>query len=280
MMQVTNVKVGFSRLRRPADFEHQNPSVEFSATLDPGDSHEAAARTLMIDAVGVSYNALGYGVPDKIAQALASGVVPDGGTVEATTEEATQEASEAAEKPKPRGRKPGSKNTRPKKNTKAAAEAEAEQKAAIEAAAAEANNADSIPDDGEDTVEANQLADEKAAGAVGMDDADSIPDDGDERPKDQISTNPEDRVDPDADDIPDDGPAEAPANTVETIEFTAQDLNAMIGKLLNEQRVTLKDAKSITRHFQVARVHDLDATQVIEARNMLEEIMEARKKDD
>lgn len=270
-MQVTNLKVGFSRLRRPADFEHQNPNVEFTATLDDGDDAALAARTLMIDAVTVSYNALGYDVPAKIAQALAEGKAPAGGTVETETEEATQEASEAAEPAKkPRGRPAGSKNTRPKKNTKAAKEAEEAQKAAI---AAEA---------------------EKAT----ADDSDGIPDD-DKPAMPQISTNPENRVDPDADSIPDDDdkPA-APAaeaekaaeedngipddtevastGATETVDLTANDLNVMIGSALKANKLSLPDARSITRHFKVARVHDLSPEQVVQARDMLEKMMEAK----
>lgn len=289
-MQITNIRVSYLRERQPAQYEKQTPAIELAAVLDEGDDYSACARTLMLEAATIAYNAMGFDVPAKIPQKLANGEVPEGGEVIVGGTLPTEEASEAAEKPaeKPKrksGRPAGSKNTRPKAGTKAAKKVEEEQKAAI--AAAEAEKAKD-------------------------DDADSIPDD-DDKGMPQVSTNPENRVDPDADSIPDDdaGVAEAPltvssdaddipdddAETVgvedtgdptdaieqaesksaETVDFTAADLNTMIGTLLQSDKLSLPDAKSITRHFQVARVHDLNPEQVLEARSMIEKMLEARK---
>ena len=75
-MQVTNVTVSFTREKQPAQYEKSAPAVGYSAVLSDGENHEAAARELMISATRVVYNGLGYEVPPKVAEALASGKVP------------------------------------------------------------------------------------------------------------------------------------------------------------------------------------------------------------
>jgi hypothetical protein len=252
-MQVTNVRVSFLREKQPAQFEKATPSVEFAATLDEGEDHEAAARQLMIDATRVVYNGIGYDVPARVVTALASGTVPSELSVTTETEETAPEAPEAAveptesseSKPKSRGRPKGSKNTRPKKGTKAAEEAE------------------------------------KAAGAAVSDE--SVP--GEEAPS-AISTG-EPRVGPEDDPadhgIPGDeevpGPTPQDQDPVDGTpeEFTPKDLHALIISLVQAtpKRLSVANAKQILAHFKVARAQDLTNEQALEGKAMVEKMLAA-----
>lgn len=241
-MQVTNVRVSFLREKQPAQFEKSRPEVEFAAALDQGDDHLATARQLMTDAATIVYAGIGYAVPAKVAQALASGDVPAELSVATETTEAAEAAPEAAEeapKPKAKGRPKGSKNTRPKKGTKAAAEAEA-----------------------------------KAAAAKEADD-DGIP--GDDEAPQNISTG-EERINPD-DDVPgDDETPEAETETeAEETEFTPKDLHTLIMSHVNATPRTLSvaNAKQVLAHFKVARAQDLSNEQALEGKGLVEKMIAA-----
>jgi len=318
-MQVTNVRVSFLRERQPAQYEKATPAVEFTATLEDGEDYAGRARQLMTEATTLAYNALGYEVPGSVQAALNAGNIPAGLDVDKgvatleplTAERATVDGSPppadesvAEEKPKNKGGRPvGSTSKKPRKGSKAwKAEQEEIEKAKREAAQADIDAA----------REREAVADE------GVPDLDAEPQ------KPQISTNPENRVDPDdipgdddmeagppdgtlsirptskdeADDIPDDDPivkgeveiedaieaaerdaaekatAEDKAN--DTVELTSQDLNGMIAAAIKANKVTLPDAKSIRRNFNVARVQDLTPEQVLQARDMLEKMIAAK----
>jgi hypothetical protein len=51
MPTVTNATVGYSRKKRPGDFEDRTPAVSFSVQFDEGDDHVAFTRQMMHDAV-------------------------------------------------------------------------------------------------------------------------------------------------------------------------------------------------------------------------------------
>jgi len=251
-MHVTNVRVSFLREKQPAQYEKAAPAVEFVATLDEGDDHEATARQLMIDATSIVYAGIGYDVPAKVAKALVTGVATADLSVATKTVEAPTETSETPEetpedkpKTKPRGRPVGSKNTGPKKETAAA-------KRKREAAEAAAKDSDGIPGD------------------------DEVP--GDEPKKDSLSTG-EARVGPDDDpadhDIP--GDDEVPAEKTET-EFTAKDLHTMIMSHVSAtpQTLSVANGRTILAHFKVARAQDLTPEQVIKGKDMVEKMVEAQ----
>lgn len=69
-MQVHTVTVSYSRTKQPKDYENANPEVSFSATLDEGEDHVAAAARLMGDACRTVYAGLGMTVPVAVARAL------------------------------------------------------------------------------------------------------------------------------------------------------------------------------------------------------------------
>lgn len=46
-MNVTNIRVSFSRQVRPADYENANAHVEFAAVVDEGEDHSAVAAELL-----------------------------------------------------------------------------------------------------------------------------------------------------------------------------------------------------------------------------------------
>ncbi len=246
-MQVTNVRVSFLREKQPAQYEKAAPAVEFVATLDQGDDHVATARALMTDAATIVYAGIGYDVPERVAAALTSGIVPAELSVDTKTTEAAETAPEAARgttatedaKPKPRGRPKGSTNTGPKKETAAA-------KRKREAAEKEAAE---VPGDGD------------------------VP--GDE-PKPNISTgeariNPEDGI-PGDDNVPE---GIVPGSDDEVPEFTPKDLHTMIIELVQAtpRRLSVANAKAVLAHFKVARAQDLSNEQAVEGKKMVEEML-------
>lgn len=244
-MQTTNVRVSFLREKQPAQYEKAAPAVEFSAVLEEGEDHEAAARALMISASTVVYNALGYDVPARVALALASGKVPAELSVATETVDAPPAASETAgetpqteaEPPKKRGRPRGSTNTAPKKET-------AKAKREREAKEAEANAAE---DDG-------------------------VP--GEETPN--ISTG-EERVDPNnTDGIPgDEDGGDKREEHVPTDEFTPKDLHRLIMSHVNATPRTLSvaNAKQVLANFKVARAQDLTDDQAVEGKALVEKMV-------
>ena len=257
-MQVTNIRVSFSRKKQPVQYEEIAPAVEFSAVLDDDECYVKATRTLLYNAAEAVYAGIGYNIPEKIATALRNGdslngtvtthTVAHDPTVQSTPTEAvegdlyTQEDIDAhgvedkptEEKPKARGRPRGSKNTAPKK-TKVDKEAEA---------------SDEIPEDAPN-----------------------------------IRTSPEDRVDPaDTDGIPGDDSvpvtqeplpsgetevAEQPAD-----EYTAKDLHDFVRSAVSKKEVSVANAKQIQAHFRVKRLRDLSSEQAVEGRDMLLKMME------
>lgn len=245
-MQVTNARVSFLREKQPAQYEKAAPAVEFTAILDQGDDHLAIARQLMTDAATIVYAGIGYALPDRVAQALASGKVPAElsvatGSTEAapTAPEAAGEAPETeAEKPKTRGRPRGSKNTAPKKGTAAAKKAE-------EAAAAAKDN-DGIP--GEDDPTPNI-----STGKVRIGPEDDIPGE-DETPSDQREE-----------------------NTPNDAEFGPKDLHTLIMLHVNATPRTLSvaNAKQVLAHFKVARAQDLTDEQAVEGKALVEKMVAA-----
>jgi hypothetical protein len=248
-MQVTNVRVSFLREKQPAQFEKSRPEVEFAAALDQGDDHLATARQLMTDAATVVYAGIGYAVPDRVAQALASGVVPAELSVATETTEAAEAAPEAAEEAtepkKGRGRPKGSKNTAPKKETAAAKR----KREAAEAEAAKEADTDGIPGD-----------DEPSAISTG-----------------EARVGPED--DPADHGVEDDGipgEDEAPAEEAET-EFTPKDLHTLIMSHVNATPRTLSvaNAKQVLAHFKVARAQDLTNEQALEGKALVEKMVAA-----
>ena len=235
-MQVTNLTVSFLREKQPVQFEKSRPAVEFTAVLDDGEDHVAAARKLMTEAATIVYAGIGYDVPDRVAAALAGGEIPDGGTV--VTEKVKTAAPEApaasvkgpsakqdAEKPKRgRGRPKGSKNTAPK----------ADSKAAKEAAAAATSD-----------IPGNERTD----------------------PENPISNVPSAEVpEPQTTGVP--SVEQAP-----TGEFTAKDLHTLINSSIKDGKLSIQNAKKLMAHFKVARAKDLTPEQVAEGRVMLTQMI-------
>jgi hypothetical protein len=260
-MQVNNVRVSFQRKKQPASYEEAAPAVEFAATLDDGEDHVAAAVGLLTEAQTIVYAGLGYGLPDKVSEALAavSGNKPalvSGNIVAKTVVESAPETDKPAEEPaetpeepaaepvkRGRGRPKGSKNTAPKKGTKAAEEQAA---AGVADTAAKTAADDGLP-----------------------------PEDTEDETDRQISASPEDRQNPDDDLPPDDDagtPTEAPSGGADA-EFTAKDLHKMITDAYSAKKLSLANAKSVLAHFRVARAQDLTAEQALEGKTMVEKML-------
>ncbi len=252
-MQVTNVRVSFLREKQPAQYEKSAPAVEFSAVLADGEDHGAAARALMISASTVVYNALGFDVPQKVRQKLASGTVPAELSVATETTETAGEPPEAAEetseaeetKPKTRGRPRGSKNTASKKET---AKAKREREAAEAEAAAKAD--DGVP--GDDEVPGEEATQNISTGEERVNPEDEVP--GDDDAGDQR----EERVSDDD-------------------EFTPKDLHTLIMSHVNATPRTLSvaNAKQVLAHFKVARAQDLTNEQAVEGKGLVEKMVAA-----
>lgn len=245
-MQVTNIRVSFLREKQPVQYEKSQPAVEFTATLDDGEDHAIIARQLMVDATSVVYAGLGYAVPDRVAKALLSGEVPAEVAVEVKTEKVAEGASEPATEEsatagKKRGRPKGSKNTAPKAGTKAAEKKDAEGLAATAAA----KDDDGLPPE-------------------------------DEKPN--ISSG-EERVDPADDGLPpeDDGvPGDEPT-PASNEEFTAKDLHDMLMAAIPD-KISGPQAKTVLARFKVARARDLTPEDVLKAREMVKQMIEATSK--
>jgi len=254
-MHVTNVRVSFLREKQPAQYEKAAPAVEFSAVLGDDENHEYAARALMISATRVVYNGLGYDVPPRVAEALASGVVPAELSVATETAEATPEPSEALveatetepDKPKTRGRPKGSKNTAPKKETAAAKR----KRLAAEAKAAEASAG--IP--GEDEVPGEEPTPNISTGGERVNPEDDIPGE-DEVPGSEESGDP-------VDDAPE--------------EWSPKALHTLIMSHVNATPRTLSvaNAKQVLAEFKVARAQDLTNEQAVEGKAMVEKMVAA-----
>lgn len=239
-MQVTNIRVSFLREKQPVQYEKAVPAVEFTATLDDGEDHAIVARQLMTDATAVVYAGIGYAVPAKVAKALADGNVPAEVTVEAKTEKVAEKVSEpAAEEPAKTTKKRG----RPpgSKNTAPKAGTKAAEKKAAEglASTAAAKNDDGLPPE-------------------------------DEKPN--ISTG-EERVDPADDGLP---PEDDKHATASNEEFTAKDLHDMIIAAIPD-KLSGPQAKSVLARFKVARARDLTPEEVVKAREMVTQMIEAKK---
>lgn len=246
-MQVTNLRVSFLREKQPVQYEKAQPAVEFAAVLEDGEDHMGAARKLMLEAATVVYAGIGYAVPDKVAQALAAGEIPAGGTVVTKKVETAvpaasvkgPSAEQDAETPKRgRGRPKGSKNTGPKAGSKAAQEKEAAQLVA---------NTSDIP--GGDTPQ-------------------------------NISTGGE-RVDPEnptssvaAAEVPELQTTDVPsAESAPTGEGTAKDFQTAINSAVKDGKLSIQKAKQLMAHFKVARARDLTPQQVTEGQVMLNQMI-------
>lgn len=263
-MIVTNVRVSFFREKQPAQYEKAQPMVELAAVLTDGENHLVAARQLMFDAATVVYAGLGYGVPEKVAAALAVDETPTDITVnikyakanepaqtgaevlaeaadkigEAIIAETVDETAEKAEPKKRRGRKPGSKNLRPRKGTPEAD--------------AHLAKADEIPGETPSDLSSGDAR-------IGPDD---------------------DPADHGVDDVPGEAaPAkQEPEVADKPVEqaFTALDLHKYMSEAARDGKITVQAAKAQVLHAQgVARAQDLTDEQVIKGRKIIDLMIEA-----
>lgn len=97
-MHVHSVWVSYTRSKQPKEYESAEPSVRFAAELDLGEDHVAVARRLMIDATGTVYSALGLSTPKGVADKLAVGEVPQGGSVTTLKSEGDKETRDPPKK--------------------------------------------------------------------------------------------------------------------------------------------------------------------------------------
>ena len=102
----------------------------------------------------------------------------------------------------------------------------------------------------------------------------------DEKPLPQVSTNPENRVDPDHDGVPGDDattPQDEGDASMEATEFTPKDLHTMIISLVNTtpRRLSVANAKQVLAYFKVARAQDLTNEQAVEGKAMVEKMLPA-----
>lgn len=119
---------------------------------------------------------------------------------------------------------------------------------------------------------AKKAAEEAATEAATADDTDGIPGDDDDAP--QISTNPEDRKNPE-DEIPGD---ETETEEEDGEEFSAQDLHNFINDSIKAGKLTVPQAKQMQKEMKVARVRDLDTPEKIaKAKNMIDKAIEANE---
>lgn len=95
-MQVTTIRVSFTRTKQPAPYEKSEPLVELAAALDDGEDAGQAARLLLSTAAGAVYAALGMDIPGPVASKLNEGAA----RIEPAKEPAKTEVAEAEDKPK------------------------------------------------------------------------------------------------------------------------------------------------------------------------------------
>lgn len=255
MPQITNVRIMRFRKVQPEQFGGAGAEVELHATVLEGEDYRDITRGLLFDARAMVYENLGMKLPAsafKEAEAADKPRVEKPATTKASKEPETQTEEEipggdvdteavTEEKPKSRGRPKGSKNTRPKKGTKAAEEAVTEAVTVGE---------DEIP--GEDN--------------------------SNESPKDQISTNPEDRVDPDA--IPgEEETVEAEETKTAEPEMDGVTFNTYINDSIRAGKLTGIQAKEMMKAMKIARVRDLETPErLAEAKMMIDTFIDSNSK--
>jgi hypothetical protein len=76
-MQVTHVKVSFSREKQPLDkmdtfdkSEKSTPFVEYAAVLESGEDHLSITKSLLSDAITSVYSGLGMDVPGVVLEKM------------------------------------------------------------------------------------------------------------------------------------------------------------------------------------------------------------------
>lgn len=153
-MQVTNIRVSYSRKRQPAQYESSGADVEFVAVLDAtlGDSqdHKAAAIALLGDAKTIVLTELGLVAAGKSASAHALAPAEAGQVSSATATSSTPSTATAtAQTTAPEGGK--GKGRRKTDNTPPATASNAAP-AADTAPPANAGTAAGIPDEGAATT--------------------------------------------------------------------------------------------------------------------------------
>lgn len=246
-MQVTNIRVSFMREKQPVQYEKAQPMVELTGTLEDGENHLTAARDLMLDAASIVYAGIGYGVPEKVGDALAN-IAPGSTLIAAEKATATIEVVKGSAKDeKPADEKPaGKKRGRPKGSTnKKTSEAEVQKII---------DDANEKATEKEIAAAAGQPSDSEIPGEAETPAASEIP--GEEIAN--ISSGNEDRVDPATDDA-----------------FTPKDLHDLIISHVKATPRTLsvQNARSILAHFKVARAQDLTDEQAAEGKVMLEQMV-------
>lgn len=250
MPQITNVRIMRFRKVQPEQFGGAGAEVELHATVLEGEDYRDIARGLLFDARAMVYENLGMKLPAsafKEAKAADQPTTAKASKEPETTEEtpagdvATEPATE--EEPKRRGRPKGSKNTAPKKGSKAAKEV------AKEAATA---SADEIPGD----------------------------DNSDEKSMPQISTNPEDRKDPDTNEIPgEEETAEAGKAPAAASEMDGMAFNTYINDSIRAGKLTGVQAKEMMKAMGIARVRDLETPErLAEAKMMIDTFIAGNEK--
>jgi hypothetical protein len=86
-VEVHTVRLSYRRSKQPKEYESAEPTIELTASIQPGDNHLHVMASLMSDAQSVVYGALGVAVPSAIKKKLADLSDPDA-TVEVVEEPA------------------------------------------------------------------------------------------------------------------------------------------------------------------------------------------------
>lgn len=251
MPQITNVRVMRFRKVQPEQYGGAGAEVELHATVLEGEDYRDITRGLLFDARAMVYENLGMMNALKAAEKSADKADPE--VTELAKEDDLSQAETPAEEvdkepdtekaPKKRGRPKGSKNTRPKKGSKAAEEAA--------------------------TEPATVAADEIPGG-----------DNSDEKSMPQVSTNPEDRVDPDA--IPGEEPATEPEPEAEETaepEMDAPGLKDYITNKIRANEITGMQAQQMMKQMKIARISELDTPEKIaQGKMMIDAFVSGNKK--
>ncbi len=224
-MHIHTIRVSFLREKQPAQYEKAQPAVEFVGTLEEGEDHVTLARQLMRDATSVVYAGLGFDTPAKVAAALAAGQVPEGGDVVVESELTAVEAAAAAVMDLP---------------SDVAATADAEVPAEEEAKKRRGR-----PKGSKNTQPKAKAGANGAAPPV-----DIGPDIPDDDPTPNISTNPENRVNPE--DIEEDMPED-----IISLNMTQADLKKYLTGLHDARKMDFPKIKQILASHGVARCEDL-----------------------